>query len=414
MKKNIALNTIGNLIYNVCQWLLTIIVVRLSSDYQNAGYLGLAMTTGSSFATIAQFGMRNFQISDVRNEFSGSEYVSSRVLTCIAAYICCLIGAIPGNNLYQILCIDTFMICRISESLVDVFHGMDQKYNRYDFIGVSMIIRGILSVGIFSVGLITTDSLLPTITIMSIADLLAVLIYDLRKTGSLEKIRLVKINRHIFILLKKCAPIVIFTFLLTLFNLIPKNVLQQVQGTNELGIYTSISSPTLVVQLFAQVALSPLIPVLSEYYLNNQKKEFSATLRKIYAALLIIAVFTIAAASLLGRWGLSLLYGKNILENYDIFMPLIFCTIGLAFVWILYAIVVALRQIKIMLIGMIVDFVIVVLISYPLIRVFGKNGASLVQIIGYGIYIPFLIIVTEMTYRKKLKYEVPCRTEQSH
>jgi hypothetical protein len=52
MKRNIVLNTAGNLIYNLCQWLLTILVVRLLSNYENAGYLGMAMTTGSTYFAI--------------------------------------------------------------------------------------------------------------------------------------------------------------------------------------------------------------------------------------------------------------------------------------------------------------------------------------------------------------------------
>jgi O-antigen/teichoic acid export membrane protein len=401
MKKNIALNTFGNLIYNLCQWILTILVVRLSTNYENAGYLGLAMTTGSTYSAIALWGMRNYQISDVKNVFSDSEYISSRIITCILAYVCCALGCIFGNSSYQIFCIDAFMICRISEAFVDVLHGMDQKFDRYEYIFYSMTFRGIFSVIIFSVLFVFSKDLVLAILAMSVFDMGWVLLYDLRKTSALSKIR-IRISKNIFNLLKECAPIVVFTFLLNMINLFPKNTLQSLKGTNLLGVYTSMASPTLVVQLFASVALSPLIPKLSQYFYDRKKKEFRALMNKMYISLLAIAVITLIGAAVIGRWGLGFLYGKGILKYYYAFMPMILCTIGLAYIWILYAVVTALRKIKAMLIGMLMDFLVVLLISNPLIRRWSLNGANLVQIIGYGLYIPFLIILIERAYKKEI------------
>lgn len=401
MKRNIVLNTAGNLIYNLCQWLLTILVVRLSSNYENAGYLGLAMTTGSTYSAIASWGMRNYQISDVKNVYSDKEYYSSRVITCILAYICCAIGCVFGNNRYQIICIDVFMICRISESFVDVLHGMDQKYDRYDYIFLSMTCRGIISVIIFTLAFALSDNLALALFIMSLLNIAWVLLYDLRKTARLTTIRL-ELSNDIFRLLKECTPIVVFTFLLSMINLYPKNILQNLKGTNLVGVYTSMASPTLVVQLFASVALSPLLPKLSQYFYDKRKKEFRRLLNKMYLSLFAIAGLTLMGAVLVGRWGLSFLYGKSILRYYYAFMPMILCTIGLAYIWILNAVVTALRKIVPMLIGMLVDFVLVILISKPLISDFGLNGTNLVQIIGYGLYIPFLIILIEKAYKKQL------------
>lgn len=401
MKRNIVLNTAGNLIYNLCQWLLTILVVRLSSNYENAGYLGLAMTTGSTYSAIALWGMRNYQISDVKNVFTDSEYLSSRIITCVLAYACCVLGCIFENSSYQILCIDVFMICRISEAFVDVLHGMDQKFDRYNYIFISMTSRGIFSVIIFSVLFVIFKSLALAILVMSLFDMGWVLLFDLRKTLSLSKMK-VRFTKNIYQLLKNCAPIVVFTYLLSMVNLFPKNLLQNLKGTNLLGVYTSMASPTLVVQLFASVALSPLIPKLSQYFYDKRKKEFRGLLDKMYFSLLAIAVITMLGAGALGRWGLSILYGKDILRYYYAFMPMILCTIELAYVWILYAIVTALRKIKPMLIGMLIDFVIVLFISKPLINRLGLNGTNLVQIVAYGSYIPFLIILIERTYREEL------------
>jgi hypothetical protein len=100
MKKNVIWNTAGTLVYCLCQWLITILVVHIDS-YGAAGYLSIAMTTSSSFSAISLFSMRNYQVSDVKGEFSANEYVGSRVLTSIIALITCSISAFVGNGIYQ-------------------------------------------------------------------------------------------------------------------------------------------------------------------------------------------------------------------------------------------------------------------------------------------------------------------------
>ena len=131
--KNIFYNTFGNIFYSFCQWLITIVVVYLENyEFGAAGILSLAMTTSSSFSAISLFSMRNYQISDSKGEFTQSQYVSSRIITCAAALIACIIYAIPGNNAFQVLCIAAFMLVRIAEGFADVLFGVDQLHNRYD------------------------------------------------------------------------------------------------------------------------------------------------------------------------------------------------------------------------------------------------------------------------------------------
>ncbi len=125
MRKNVIWNTVGSIFYCACQWLITIIVVRVST-YEDAGYLSLAMTTSSSFSAISLFSMRNFQVSDIKNEYSSAIYTGSRILTSLLAFALCILVSVWGNSLYQILCIAAFMLVRVAEAIVDVMHGIDQ------------------------------------------------------------------------------------------------------------------------------------------------------------------------------------------------------------------------------------------------------------------------------------------------
>lgn len=399
IKKNIAWNTIGSVTYSICQWIITILVVYIST-YEDAGYLSLAMTTSSSFSTIALFSMRNYQVSDVKGEYSQNEYVGSRITTCILAFVCCAIGAFFGNSLYQVLCIVSFMLVRIVEAFVDVLHGENQKFNKYDYIGKSYLLRGVLTAVSFSIGLFVTKDILITLFIMAICNLLVALLFDWRLTSKLETIKPVLFSKLVKELLIKCLPLVIFTFLLSLENLIPKNVLQQLLGTEQLGIYSTMASPTLIVQVFASVVFSPLLPEFSKVYYAEKFDEFRNKLRKVFFGLLIMAAGVTVLAMIFGRLGLRLLFGQSILEHYYMFMPIVWVTILTAFIWIISSLVIVIRRIKLLLIGMLIDFGICVAIVNPCILAFGKNGVSIVQIIVYALFVAYMVILCEVALSK--------------
>ena len=400
--KNVFYNTFGNIFYSFCQWLITIVVVYLENyEFGAAGILSLAMTTSSSFSAISLFSMRNYQISDTKGEFTQGQYVSSRIITCAAALVACIIYAIPGNNLFQILCIAAFMLVRIAESLADVLFGVDQMHDRYGLICLSCTLRGIMTAGSFIVVMRMTHNLVLTLFTMAVLNLLIVVIIDVRMTFKLEKI-IIKLKDKLLIkLFKQCLPLVVFTFLLSLLNLIPKQVLNMVQGEDALGVYSSIASPTLVVQVFASVAFAPFIPKLAQLLEQKEYDKFLKIQRFTYIGLAVLAGVVLAGAALLGRPALFLLFKEDILEYYDLFIPIVCCTILLAGVWVIDAIVVTVRRLKILLIGMAVDFVILCLITYPCISTYGQNGTSYAQIIALGLLLPFMAGICEYDIHKR-------------
>jgi len=54
IKQNMMYNTFGSIVLLVCQWLTTVLVVRLS-NYENAGMLSLAMSVTNVFFGFASF-----------------------------------------------------------------------------------------------------------------------------------------------------------------------------------------------------------------------------------------------------------------------------------------------------------------------------------------------------------------------
>ena len=97
VSKGVLWNTIGTIYYYFCQWIITILIVRLT-DYSLAGYLSLAITVTNSFYAIAQFGMRQYQVSDIQGKYDDSIYIGSRYLTIFVAFAACLIFSLMRDS----------------------------------------------------------------------------------------------------------------------------------------------------------------------------------------------------------------------------------------------------------------------------------------------------------------------------
>ena len=104
---NMLWNSAGSFFYFACQYLPTILVVRMAADLNAPGVFNYAMNTTNAFLTIAVYGMRAYQVSDLEGRYSDREYVSSRLFTCLLALAACAayggVLRLPGQTLAALL-----------------------------------------------------------------------------------------------------------------------------------------------------------------------------------------------------------------------------------------------------------------------------------------------------------------------
>lgn len=399
MKKDIAWNTFGNIFYGFCTWVITILVVRMGS-FTDAGYLSLAMTTSSTYNAIALFAMRNYQITDSGHLYSDGEYVSSRIISCLAAYVFLAVAAVFSGSMYQAICIIAFMPVRLSEAYSDVFHGIDQMHDRYDLIGKSFTMRGIAVIVIFIAGMTVTGNLALTLGLISIATFAISILWDQRLTSKITTIEMRLKDSKILKLYLSCLPLMLFTFFMGMQMMYAKTVLSEVVGVTRQGIYASISNPTYAIQVMGAALFAPFLPVLADYLKEKDIQGFNRGLRKVTGILLVFSALVLVAASLLGRWVLGLFFGKEILDYYELFIPVVIVIIINTFVYWFQGVLVALRKNVLLAVGMIVDFILFAVLIRPAIEIFGMNGASYAQILSLGLYLIFEIIATAASGKK--------------
>ena len=168
IKTSIIYNSIGTITYLFCQWLMTFVVVWISG-YETAGIMSLSISIATTFNVIAGFSVRNYQSSDINGKYSEKTYIYTRFFTCFLALIITILYAITKKyNIFTFLCIIIFILFKISEAIIDVYHGSLQKKWEFKTIGISFIVRGLILILIFSLCLLISNNLLLVLLISSI------------------------------------------------------------------------------------------------------------------------------------------------------------------------------------------------------------------------------------------------------
>ncbi len=391
--ENLIWNTVGSFTYLLCQWLLTLIVVRESGDMGNAGDLALAISITNIFFNVACFNVRPYLISDLKNHFSSREYSTFRILSCSGAIILC--GIYVGVFHYsqrQMMCIMLYMIYKVGEAWVDLLHGFEQRRSRMDIGGISLFCRGILSVITFYLTLKTTQDINWSVALMAIVTLLFISIYDMPQAMCFEDL-LPSFNRHnIILMLVEFLPLTVGAFLSSTGANLPRQVLEAQMGNESLGIYSTVATPAVIVQVAASYIFNPVLTEFAKYYNRNEIRKFTILVLKITMCIVVLAVSSVIGGKLLGRWGLELLYGNKIAKYVDLLIPVIIYTCLNAYVWFFWNLLIIMRKLKTLLLINGMGVILCIISMRKIISMYGMNGVSYV-LIGYSIVLTCMMFV---------------------
>ena len=393
LKENMIWNSFGSMFYLGCQWLISILVVRIGGDLEAAGVLALGMAVSNIFTPVGYYKIRPFQVSDTRETYSFAQYLSFRVVTLGLSMIIMVVYGIATCDQADLLPVYLYGIYSMGPILVDVFHGEDQKRLRMDIIGKSLIARGALSIASFSFVLNSTSSLSFSLIAMTTTTFLVIFLYDWPATRSLGTTISFDFSKSAMSkLMVECAPAVLAAFICSAIPSIPRQVLETLEGSEVLGIYASIASPVLIIQMGAQYIYSPLLGVFAEKLFNGNIPGFLALLKRVTASIVAVTVAGLIFFYLFGEIGLRILFGETISLYSALLAPLCICSSLTAYTWFLSDMLIVLRDIKGNLIGYAVSFIICICAMTPLISNYSMNGATISVILAYIAGVVFFLI----------------------
>lgn len=322
LKQNLLWNTAGCLTYQACQWLTTILVVVLSSSYENSGILAFAMATGNVFVGLATYNVRTFQVADVDNRFSSENYVAFRIVTIIGASVLCIgYSLIVAPSLSTGIAMTAYLLFKADESFCNVLYGIDQKAERMDYIGISQGVRGIFSIAAFSGALVAGGSLTIAFIAMFASCAAVTLAYDLPHSRRLTSVR-ARITRQICTeLLRTCAPNVVATFAYGFVATLARQWFGVEYGEEALGIYAAVATPCVLVQVMANYLYSPFLVPLARNWTAGDDHAVRAQLRKLLLGMGGVIAACLLLAAIAGAPAIELVYGPDIQDYSWMIVP---------------------------------------------------------------------------------------------
>ncbi len=399
LKKNMLWNSIGSLVYLGCNWLTTILVVLLYPTYEASGCLASAMAVGNVVATIVLFKVRAFQVSDIKKEFSSSDYIALRIICAIAGIVFSLIYSLITVSSSAFEAAIAYSVFKILDSFVDVFHGIDQCHNRLDIAGISQMARGMLVLICFAGISVLTNDLTLAISAMALATLLIIVLFDVPFARKFDAIHLEFNTRTILKLIIACAPGFASSVLATLVVSLSRQLFGLEFGTDQLGIYAAIATPAVIVQAMASYIYAPLLGPIAIASLNHEHKKIKIIIGKFFAALAVLTVFASAFFLLLGEPLFALIFGPNITPYVNLIQPVLLSTSITAAELFVLDILIVFRKRRAAILTCFLAFAVALLSIIPLSHALGMNGISVTICIAYS----FAIIASIPAIRKSLK-----------
>lgn len=399
---NIFYNSFGTMFYYGCQWLTTLLVVRLSG-FEDAGNYSLALTFTAAFGILALFNTRQYQVSDVIGEYTDQTYIRSRIVAIILAFFICFFGLLCNDyTLYQNAVILLYMLYKCAEAYIDVFHGIDQKNGRMDYICYSYMARGVFMFAGFCGVLYLTKNLVYAVGTMPLVTILTAVFYDRRMAGRFMKPESVKDAQAWKHLMIAMIPLVVVAVTNNLSISLPKYFLERYADATELGYYSSVATPSMIVQVGANTIFVPLITPLADKLKENDRKGFTDILKKVAVVFLVLSVCAVIVSALLGEWFLVLVFKEEIRPYTYLFVPIILSTLMISINACLFPVCTVLREIKGQLAVGICGLISSLIASVICVKLYGMNGVVIALLITLGIQI---IIEVCCVYRKMKKWK---------
>lgn len=404
IKANMIWNSVGSMTYLGCQWLVTIFVVRLSSGYDAAGLLSLAMAVTGIFGTFANYKMGTYQISDINRENTLAEYLGFRCFMLTVAAVACAVYALFTCPTYALATVILYYLFKAVGLVIDVLHGTDQQHRRMDYIGKSFILQGVSTLVAFVVVFWVTQDLNLAIVAMMAAALLVLILFDIPRTKQFEKPALNLTWRKAAFFLRTSLPAVIASIAASAIFTIPKQYLSMTMGAAALGIYSSVAAPALVIQMGAMYLYGPLLDIFPRLFFDGDMKGFGKLLIRTTLAIIGVAAACAVVLEFIGAWALVLLFGESIAPYVYLLQPVLLSTALTAFLWFFGDLLITVRDFRANFVGNIAAFAAVLPLSVVCVDVWGMNGVSFAGAIACAVGVVVLMVFLSVDVKKqKLK-----------
>jgi O-antigen/teichoic acid export membrane protein len=386
-------NTLGTAVWGMVFPLLTIVSTQLVGA-EEAGKFSIAFVTGTLIMIACNYGVRNFQVSDIDEKTSFASYQLNRWICGALALACGLVYSSARGYDAQMATIGLGVyLYKVIDGIADVYEGRLQQADKLYLAGMSQTLRSVGVIAVFSVALFLTRSMPIAAMAMGIAAIASlVLVTAPLALLETEKSRRMSLREagHLFI---QCAPLFGALFLFNLIESMPKFVMEGTLAYKYQLYFNALFFPAQAILLSIGFIYKPQLLRLSSIWANPRKRRRFDLI--IVAVMALIVVITGACAAFMAGPGIpimSFMYGLNF-ERYRTLALLMVVAGGVtAAIDFIYAIITVLRHAGDVTKIYLICFAVSVVLPVILIKLLGLMGAVVSYLAIMALLLVLLII----------------------
>ena len=322
ISRDLLWNTAGSLLYALASMVLAFFVMHLQGP-EDGGIFGFGFSTfGQQMFIVAYFGIRPFQITDVRGEYSFGEYKRFRLLTSLLALA--VSGVYLGGlavlgrySAYKAVIIGLLAAYKVADGYGDVYESEFQRQGKLYLSGKLLFFRTAVCAGFFMLCLWLSRDLALTALLAALLQLLFLGFYR-REAGKQFSLGTNAGEIDLIYRRGKLKPLLRNTWLLFLSVFLDFYVFSAAKYAVDLqltdadnGVFNILFMPTSVIYLVANFIIRPFMTYLAEAYALRDHKRFSEICRKLLG---LIGGLTVLAGLL------SWLLGPLVLRIFELLL----------------------------------------------------------------------------------------------
>lgn len=385
-------NSVGSASWAFVFPVITMVSTQLIGVEQ-AGMISMAFVVGLLLMFLGNFGVRAYQVSDLQEEHSFSDYQLNRWVTCIlmlvVGWIYCSIRGYDSEMFNISMAV---ILYKFVDALADVYEGRLQQADKLYLAGISQTIRSLFALAAFCIGLLITQNAVVACYAMAIVAI-ATFVIVTYPLSLLETPKSSKFSMPSFAkLFKMTAPLFIAIFLFNVIENMPKFVMEGSLAYENQLYYNALYFPAQMILIGAQLVYKPLLLRMAGVWQDPAKRrKFDLILLGILGVIIAITTVLWGIMATVGLPVMGILYGLDF-EPYRGLLYVMLVTGGVtAAIDFLYQVITIMRRQKDVTTLYMVTFGFSLFVPLLLVSFAGLNGAILSYLIVESILLVLLV-----------------------
>lgn len=400
-QKSVFWNLLSSGFNSIISIVLLWVVTRISGTF-DAGVFSIGFATAQMMLTIGNYGMRNFQATDVVGKFTLDEYKKSRIVTTLIMIgVSVVFVLLKGYYAEKAFIVLTLCFLKVTDAFDDLYGGYYQSRGRLDVGGKIWFIRIVVYVAVFTFVLIASKNLILACIFSAIASG-GVLYFLIKQTKELLKCKKGKWS-NVKRLLIECAPLCMGGYMIVYIGNAPKYAIDMQLSSEFQAYYTYLFMPCFMINLFVGFALQPSLVKLTSAWVQGKYDQFRKMCVKIIGLATVISFIVVVIGGVIGCEALGLFFGIDLKDYRMVLVVLLIGGVLYTFATIFQIFLTIMRHQFSTLIGFLIASIFALIVSTPLVRGLEIMGAGISYILSMGMLLAIFILLFYSFLKKSYK-----------